>query len=73
MQGSNEKGDLRVHGAARSEARRRFEDARGIDPGAATTELKIEEARQVARMLRQNVVQGAAADGDQRYGGCNAR
>lgn len=54
--------DNRVLLAARAEARRNFDENRrvGIDTG-----LQINNAIEVAHILRHNIVQGARADGNE--------
>jgi complex III assembly factor LYRM7 len=50
--------------ASRTEARNRFEMNRGLDPHSEEYAQALEEAQGVATVLRQNVVQGASAEGD---------
>ncbi|KAL9630603.1 MAG: hypothetical protein Q9164_006332 [Protoblastenia rupestris] len=50
--------DARVLTAACAEARSKFDSLRHLPPDASGTEQKIAEAQEVARLLRQNVVQG---------------
>lgn len=57
--------------AARVEARSKFDNDRALPVESMDTQQKINEAEEVARILRQNVVQGqkveATGDGDKRY------
>lgn len=64
-------GDLRILSAARIEARSKFERDRFLSPSSTDAEQKVLEAKEVARILRQNVVQGEQVTGadneEQRY------
>ena len=64
-------GDLRILSAARVEARSKFERDRFLSPSSTDAEQKVLEAKEVARILRQNVVQGEQVTGaeneEQRY------
>lgn len=51
-------GDLPLLSAARVEARSKFDQNRLLSPSGTETEQKVLEAKEVARILRQNVVQG---------------
>ena len=57
--------------AARAQARSKFESERSLDPGSSEAEQKIGEAEEIARILRQNIVQGEQVagieNGGQRY------
>lgn len=57
--------------AARIEARSKFDNNRSLPVESMDTQQKIKEAEDVARILRQNVVQGreveGTGDGDKRY------
>ena len=57
--------------AARIEARSNFDNNRSLPVESMDTQQKIKEAEDVARILRQNVVQGreveGTGDGDKRY------
>ena len=57
--------------AARTEARSKFDNNRLLPLESMDTQQKINEAEDVARILRQNVVQGreveGTGDGDKRY------
>lgn len=57
--------------AARIEARSKFDNNRLLPLESMDTQQKIKEAEDVARILRQNVVQGrevvGTGDGDKRY------
>ena len=63
--------DLRVLSAASVEARSNFEQNRYISPSSTEAEQKVLKAKEVARVLRQNVVQGeqvtGSEDKEQRY------
>jgi complex III assembly factor LYRM7 len=48
--------------AARAEVRRNFESHRGLPTGSEETSKQITHAEEVAKFLRENVVQGHAAD-----------
>ena len=56
-------GDARILFAARSEARSKFESNRGSAFDSSATQQKIAEAEEVARILRQNIVQGEPIEG----------
>lgn len=60
-------GDLRMYTAAKVEVRNRFDSSRNLDPGHPETQDRLKEALEVARILRQNVIQGEAKDGAQHY------
>ncbi len=57
--------------AARVEARSKFDNNRSLPVESMDTQQKINEAEEVARILRQNVVQGQKVEGtgvgDKRY------
>ena len=57
--------------AARVEARTKFDNNRSLPVESMDTQQKINEAEEVARILRQNVVQGRKVEGtgvgDKRY------
>ena len=53
--------------AAQLEARKRFDETKHLDPISAESTDKLKEAREVARLLRENVVQGEAKEGAQHY------
>ncbi|KAK0508801.1 hypothetical protein JMJ35_009077 [Cladonia borealis] len=63
--------DARMLYAARVEARSRFNNNRSLPVEIMDTQQKINEAEEVARILRQNVVQGQKVEGtgleDKRY------
>ena len=62
-------GDMRILTAARVEARSRFDSNRELTPEDPVADQKIAEAMEVARILRQNIVQGEPAVGEKdRYG-----
>jgi hypothetical protein len=48
--------------AARAEARKNFESNRGLAAGSDERSKQIAHAEEVAKFLRENVVQGQAAD-----------
>lgn len=64
-------GDARILSAARIEARSRFDSNRSLEPGSPDVKQRVSEAEEVARILRQNIVQGeplaGTKNGDQRY------
>ena len=64
-------GDLRILSAARVEARSKFDQSRSLSPSSTEAKRKVLEAKEVARILRQNVVQGEQVTGseneEQRY------
>ena len=60
-------GDAKIYSAARLEARKRFTDDKDLAPGDPAAQDKVKEAYEVARILRQNVVQGEAKGGAQHY------
>jgi complex III assembly factor LYRM7 len=59
------KGDLNTLVAARHEARKNFENNRGLVPESEEYSKQITHAEDVAKFLRENVVQGQALDKDQ--------
>lgn len=65
-------GDPRIFSAACTEAHTRFSAHRALEPDNPETEQKIAEAKEVSRLLRQNIVQGEAIDGSEnRYRKCD--
>ena len=56
-------GDAKILHAACLEARSRFIVNRHLDPGTVETGEKIAEAEEIARILRQNIVQGKQIEG----------
>ncbi|KAF2712501.1 mitochondrial zinc maintenance protein 1, mitochondrial [Pleomassaria siparia CBS 279.74] len=61
-------GDLNMLIAARHEARRNFEGNRGLINGSEEISKQITHAEEVAKFLRENVVQGQALDkGAEKY------
>lgn len=48
--------------AARAEARRKFESNRGLPVGSEEMSKEIAHAEEVAKFLRENLVQGQAQD-----------
>ncbi len=67
-------GDARILSASRIEARSKFDSSRSLSPHSPESEQKISEAEEIARILRQNIVQGKQLgepeDGNQRYRTC---
>jgi complex III assembly factor LYRM7 len=59
------KGDLNTLVAARHEARKNFEGNRGLAPDSEEYAKQVTHAEEVAKFLRENVVQGQALDKDQ--------
>jgi complex III assembly factor LYRM7 len=59
-------GDMNTLFAARTEARKNFESNRNLAPGSEELSKQITHAEEVAKFLRENVVQGQAA-GDDNY------
>jgi len=53
--------------AARLEVRRNFETNRGLATGSPELSAQITHAEEVAKFLRENVVQGQAAETDGNY------
>lgn len=64
-------GDFRILSASRIEARSKFDSNRSLSPHSPELQQKISEAVEIARILRQNIVQGeqleGPGNGDQRY------
>jgi complex III assembly factor LYRM7 len=56
--------------AARAEARRNFEANRSLTAGSDELSKQITHAEEVAKFLRENVVQGQAADNEGNYSMC---
>ena len=56
-----------MYTAARLETSKRFREYKALTPETPETEAKIAEAREVARILRENVVQGEATEGASHY------
>jgi len=57
-------GDMHVLGAARAEARKNFDANRNLAAGSDEHAQSITHAHEVARFLRENVVQGQATEAD---------
>ncbi|KAF2191399.1 mitochondrial zinc maintenance protein 1, mitochondrial [Zopfia rhizophila CBS 207.26] len=57
-------GDVNMLIAARYKARKNFEDNRGLPSGSEGVSKQITHAEEVAKFLRENVVQGQAVDND---------
>ncbi|KAF2799576.1 mitochondrial zinc maintenance protein 1, mitochondrial [Melanomma pulvis-pyrius CBS 109.77] len=58
-------GDLNTLIAARHEARRNFENNRGLASGSEELSKQLTHAEDVAKFLRENLVQGQALDKDE--------
>jgi complex III assembly factor LYRM7 len=63
-------GDMNTLFAARAEARRNFESNRNLTAGSDELSKQITHAEEVAKFLRENVVQGQAADNEGNYSMC---
>ncbi|KAJ4305310.1 Mitochondrial zinc maintenance protein 1, mitochondrial [Kalmusia sp. IMI 367209] len=61
------KGDMRMLSAARLEARKNFENNRALATGSEELSKQITHAEEVAKFLRENVVQGQATDSKGSY------
>jgi complex III assembly factor LYRM7 len=57
-------GDANVLTAARAEVRKNFESNRHLQTGTEEFQKQILHAEEVAKFLRENVVQGQATEGD---------
>lgn len=57
-------GDSRMLVASRTEARKRFDMNRNLDPQSKECSKALDEAEGVSTILRQNIVQGASGEGD---------
>ena len=57
-------GDMPTLFAARAEARKNFEQNRHLSAGSEELSKSITHAEEVAKFLRENVVQGQATEGD---------
>ncbi|CAO2648098.1 Nn.00g090200.m01.CDS01 [Neocucurbitaria sp. VM-36] len=57
-------GDMPTLFAARAEARKNFEQNRNLSAGSEELSKSITHAEEVAKFLRENVVQGQATEGD---------
>jgi complex III assembly factor LYRM7 len=60
-------GDMNTLFAARAEARKNFESNRALAAGSDELSKQITHAQEVAKFLRENVVQGQAAENDSNY------
>ena len=60
-------GDLNTLIASRHKARTAFEDSRGLPAGSEESVKQITHAEEVAKFLRENVVQGEATDSQDNY------
>ncbi|KAJ4378114.1 Mitochondrial zinc maintenance protein 1, mitochondrial [Neocucurbitaria cava] len=65
----NATGDMPTLFAARAEARKNFEQNRNLSAGSEELSKSITHAEEVAKFLRENVVQGQATEGD-KYSMC---
>jgi complex III assembly factor LYRM7 len=57
-------GDASVLSAARIEVRKNFESNRHLQTGSEEIQKSLAHANEVAKFLRENVVQGEATEGD---------
>ncbi|KAM4061104.1 hypothetical protein HRG_010011 [Hirsutella rhossiliensis] len=57
------RGDAPVLAAAQSQIRHEFRQKSSLDSASADAQAAIQHAQQVARILRENVVQGRKAEG----------
>ncbi|KAF2500219.1 mitochondrial zinc maintenance protein 1, mitochondrial [Lophium mytilinum] len=57
-------GDINTLSAARFEARRQFDSNRSISSGSEDAVGKIAQAQEIAKFLRENVVQGEKTDAE---------
>jgi len=64
-------GDMNTLSAARAEARKNFESNRNLTAGSAELSKQITHAEEVAKFLRENVVQGQAKDDEGNYSMCH--
>lgn len=60
-------GDMNTLFAARAEARKNFESNRNLRIGSEELEKSLVHAEEVAKFLRENVVQGQAEDTEGNY------
>ncbi|KAF2133122.1 mitochondrial zinc maintenance protein 1, mitochondrial [Dothidotthia symphoricarpi CBS 119687] len=60
-------GDLNMLSAARAEARKNFEQNRSLAAGSTELSAQVAHAQEVAKFLRENVVQGQATDKQGNY------
>ncbi|KAF9740333.1 Mitochondrial zinc maintenance protein 1, mitochondrial [Paraphaeosphaeria minitans] len=61
------RGDTRILSAARLEVRKNFENNRSLATGSEEYSKQITHAEEVAKFLRENVVQGEAMDTEGSY------
>jgi complex III assembly factor LYRM7 len=61
------KGDIKTLTAARRAARDGFEKGRHLPLGSEEVSKQIHHAQDVAKILRENVLQGATTDGDHKF------
>ncbi|KAH7045919.1 hypothetical protein B0J12DRAFT_741902 [Macrophomina phaseolina] len=59
-------GDLAIMNAARAKARDDFDASRALEPNGVDAQKQVAHANEVAKILRENVVQGQANE-DGRY------
>jgi complex III assembly factor LYRM7 len=64
-------GDIKTLTAARRAARDGFERGRHLPLGSEEASKQIHHAQDVAKILRENVLQGAAIDGDNKFSKIN--
>ncbi|KAF2658007.1 mitochondrial zinc maintenance protein 1, mitochondrial [Lophiostoma macrostomum CBS 122681] len=57
-------GDFNMLSAARQQARQNFEANRALSSGSEELSKQLSHAEEVAKFLRENVVQGQAVDND---------
>lgn len=60
-------GDLNTLIASRHTARKAFEDSRGLSAGSKESADQISHAEEVAKFLRENVVQGESTGAQDNY------
>lgn len=60
-------GDIKIMIAARQQLRQGFEKHRSLSPGSEEFTKEIKHAEEVAKILRQNVVQGECEGRDDHY------
>lgn len=61
---------MNILSAARAEVRKNFESNRNLTAGSEELSKQIAHAEEVAKFLRENVVQGQAADTEGNYSTC---
>ena len=60
-------GDARMLAGAKAQARQSFEQGRSLPQDSDEYKKNLEHAEDVARILRENVVQGEAGEGKDQY------